>query len=536
MVVLLAGPSGFAPDFSDAKPPRVLAERARQIVEDLGYTAAPTHEAFGFAYWPAVDFLTRSAGAERSRNTKFATPNQAGFKFWYRRSPTLLAPLHPLNITFRRARTTLTDPPRAAPGMITLILDAGGRLLGFEALPSYSTTRQRSGATSDSSTLFAAAGLESAEHTADAPALPPPAWGVEQLAWIPREPAAVSTPRRIEAATLRGHPVFFAVLEDVPDSAGTARHRDTARRRATGMNARIVLLTVAALGAIPLARLNLRRGQGDRQGALRLAGFVLAARLAVWGLGAAHAAQLRAELVLLLFAILGALFESGLVWLFYIALEPFVRRLWPQTIVAWNRILANRWRDPLVARDLLIGMLLGVVLALIFELDWLVLGWIGWEARDPLRLTNALEPLLGARHAVAECGRSALAALYLSLYLVTMLVITRVLLKRTWLAGVVTIVATAPVYLPQMSHPGISWIPLGIVLALAVWAATRHGLVVVASATFVSRLLLALPLDFRPATWGWDVALLVLLLTVGIAVYALVFARRRAVPAVPEPL
>ena len=42
-------------------------------------------------------------------------------------------------------------------------------------------------------------------------------------------------------------------------------------------------------------------------------------------------------------------------WLFYIALEPDLRQRWPHRIISWSRLLAGRWHDPLVGRDLLIG-------------------------------------------------------------------------------------------------------------------------------------------------------------------------------------
>ena len=35
-------------------------------------------------------------------------------------------------------------------------------------------------------------------------------------------------------------------------------------------------------------------------------------------------------------------------WLYYLALEPYVRRLWPQALISWSRVLAGRVRDPLV--------------------------------------------------------------------------------------------------------------------------------------------------------------------------------------------
>jgi len=50
-------------------------------------------------------------------------------------------------------------------------------------------------------------------------------------------------------------------------------------------------------------------------------------------------------------------------WILYLALEPIVRRRWPDSIISWSRLLAGRLRDPLVGRDILIGCLAGVLLA-----------------------------------------------------------------------------------------------------------------------------------------------------------------------------
>jgi serine/threonine-protein kinase len=49
------------------------------------------------------------------------------------------------------------------------------------------------------------------------------------------------------------------------------------------------------------------------------------------------------------------LLYATLMWLVYVALEPFVRRRWPHMLVAWTRLLGGEWRDPAVGRDVLVG-------------------------------------------------------------------------------------------------------------------------------------------------------------------------------------
>ena len=59
---------------------------------------------------------------------------------------------------------------------------------------------------------------------------------------------------------------------------------------------------------------------------------------------------------------------SGLSWLLYMALEPYVRKLWPQTIISWTRLVSGRIRDPLVGRDVMFGVMLGLIWVVIIEI------------------------------------------------------------------------------------------------------------------------------------------------------------------------
>ena len=47
-------------------------------------------------------------------------------------------------------------------------------------------------------------------------------------------------------------------------------------------------------------------------------------------------------------------------------------------MISWNRLLAGRFRDPMVGRDLLIGGLLGVFLTLMLQLG-VVLAALVWS-------------------------------------------------------------------------------------------------------------------------------------------------------------
>jgi hypothetical protein len=52
---------------------------------------------------------------------------------------------------------------------------------------------------------------------------------------------------------------------------------------------------------------------------------------------------------------------AAMVWILYMAIEPYVRRRWSAILVAWTRLLSGEFRDPLVARDIHIGRAFGVL-------------------------------------------------------------------------------------------------------------------------------------------------------------------------------
>jgi uncharacterized membrane protein YjjB (DUF3815 family) len=64
-------------------------------------------------------------------------------------------------------------------------------------------------------------------------------------------------------------------------------------------------------------------------------------------------------------AIAAATFYTIFTWFFYLALEPYARRLWPTMLVAWTRLLSGRMRDPLVGKSILVGTVCGSLMALL---------------------------------------------------------------------------------------------------------------------------------------------------------------------------
>ena len=124
----------------------------------------------------------------------------------------------------------------------------------------------------------------------------------------------------------------------------------------------MVLNLLAIFVAGFLAWHNFRTGRGDYRGARRLALFILALGLADWLLGEKHSAVLSDEVASLYVWIARVILTATIAWLCYFAVEPYVRKFWPQIMITWSRVLRGKFRDPLLGRDILIGGTCGILL------------------------------------------------------------------------------------------------------------------------------------------------------------------------------
>ena len=116
------------------------------------------------------------------------------------------------------------------------------------------------------------------------------------------------------------------------------------------------------LAAALLAHRNLRAGRGDRRGASKIAVVVGGLSLLGWLFGVHHAMS-PAEFLPLVSAVGTALLWAAMAWVGYLAVEPLFRRHWPKQLVSWSRLLEGRFRDPLVSRHLLLGILVATLLS-----------------------------------------------------------------------------------------------------------------------------------------------------------------------------
>jgi serine/threonine-protein kinase len=364
------------------KPRPVLVDRADTLRRQFGYGDAAVGTASGFDV--ANDYLSWAdrQGAGTNDWAVLANGRLAAIRFWYRTSPSTLEPLDD------RSAVSPGDPPPLVAGMTRFDLDMQGRLLRFEAVPA--ATLAAAAPVVDWAPLFDAAGLDRQRFT-DVPAeLRVRGNGDERHAW---EGTDGTSPVRwhIDAAGYRGRPTLFEV-------SGEWARRDAVPPAARASYTRVaafLVLTLLPFGAAILAWRNLTSGRGDRRGAFRTSAFAFATSLLAWIISPGHVASVL-EIADRFYVPLGQiLYRSGLLYVYYLALEPYVRRTWPTILVTWSRVVSGRLRDPLVGRDLLVGTVAGLTIVLTSPLFVLLPHWMG--RTEPQLWQTSLWPLYGER-------------------------------------------------------------------------------------------------------------------------------------------
>jgi hypothetical protein len=480
------------------KPPEVLAERARNILSGVGAGDVELDSAF----WFDVD-ASRASSSALATNSTAAGAKRPTVAFVYRRSPRYLVTQNLFHFV------TDVDPPADLPGMATVTLDSLGHLVRFTRVLQAATRAAVHDPEIDWAVMFGQAGLNPREFVAAEPDHTPRVPYDRRLAWNRTAPG----PRRVTAATLDGKAVQFDLV-GISDPANAARVSFSTFSVAAEVAVWAVIVSIFAGGAV-LSRHNLRLGQGDRRGAGRLRLFVVCVGT-LSGILRAHHVPIAGEELTLLWGVTGwALVWGGFTWLMYVSLEPYVRRVWPRTLISWTRLLSGRLRDPLVGRDLLIGMLVGIVHA--------ALVIVRFQISDRAAPANALITMLESMESIPHFMNIALAfqllnALQIALAGAFLLVLTRLIVRKTWIAAGVGILVAMPFV--SGGAASFDWELVFVVAApLLIFAIFfRVGLLAL-FAIFVTDVFLRIPITLDPAAWYFGHSLVVLLILGALAVY-----------------
>jgi len=404
----------------------------------------------------------------------------------------------------------MSDPPPTQPGMISLETDVQGRLLHFEAIPPRVLEKTSGPAHSpDWNALFAAADLDPAQFRPAEPERTGLASADARAAWTGTWPGT-TRPLRVEAAALRGKPVAFWLIgpwnEPVRADAGDASW-------AEWLVAAIFILILIA-GPM-LAIRNYKQNRGDRRGALRLGIFIFCVEMALW-IFRGHFTPALGLLMPMVMALCSAVFYGVVLWVIYMAIEPYVRRRWPQAIISWSNVLTGQWRNPVVGRDVLLGTALAVAWLLIDRFSAL---WIGAHGGAP-NVGNT-DFLLGLRRSIGVSLMAVPGSVRSALIFFLLMFLLRVVLRNQWLASAAFVGIFIAQSVPGSIYPWIDGTVVAINFAIVAMVISRLGLLSLAVGVFVNDLLGSLPVTLNISAPYFGVSILEMAIVVALCVWAL---------------
>ena len=494
------------------KPPAVLEDRARDLIRRVAPGEPAIDDARGLSLdWGYMAEL-REKDKSPSRWDALATGNPPVLQFWYRESPRPLVSLLP------NGKVHGGKPGLEVSGMAGATYDMEGRLLRFYAVPAQ---LDGDGAASapDWSPLFAEARLDPAPLRAVAPRWVPPFYADARAAWEGPWPGRPDITVRVEAAAHRGKPVSFEVVWPWTRPERMEKYAWPAGkllRQALWITLSLLLVGAASF----MARRNIVLGRGDRRGAFRVALLIAGTGILSWALGAHHVADWNAESGLVSRGAGLVVLQAAFVWLFYLAVEPYARRLRPWTLVSWTRFLGGGLGDPVVGRDALAGVAWAVLAFFLIPLPGALHRALGLPPPDPMG--GYLDPLLGAGPLLGSALGAASEAVLLAMGAMLLFVLARLVLRRDALAAAaIVLVLLAP---GAAGGGEAAWLALPIAAAWEVsWIVLllRFGLLAATVGLFAHQLLVGFPLTADLSSWTAGPTLVALPFVAILAVLAL---------------
>jgi serine/threonine-protein kinase len=529
--VLLSRSTYLLPRMPLEKPPAVLADHAREILASAGYAASLRSSAQGFGVDEQFIALVRLENQSALRWDRLAAPRPGAAFFWYRESPDYMVSHEDIGIV------SLDEPARVVPGMRTVVLGTQGRLKRMEVLPDSGSIWGGTSAlaatnnlspvdksaidksaldksaldksaidkstldktSADFAPLFKLADLRPEDFVPIAPTFTPPMFADNRLAWQGHYPEDSNQIVQVHAASFGGKPVYFQIVEGWQDRANQLHIQGAPDLRTGNVVLQSVMILVALGSGIVLAWRNVRARRVDSAGAHKLAGSFVILGLLIWLFCSSHAPELFLEMRMFFRSLGFILVPAVVVWMFYLALEPYVRRIWPETVISWTRLLAGRFTDPLVASHILTGLASGTLATILSQLGNLIPMGLGHAAATP-NLTILMR-FLAKENPTAVTLWALLESLYIGLLYLLSLVMFTLILRRRWLASAAFVAMATTVAVPWGDAGWVQWVQCALVALLVLFLLVRFGLVATLAALWAVYLMRFVPITSNMNTW-----------------------------------
>ena len=489
----------------------VLSQKARDMARQLGYSSPPVDSAANYDYDSGFLEYLDHEGSAHPNWTEVLKQRPAVLTYWYRQSPDYLIATEYKSNLLVPGDVDLDDPPPILSGMVEVSLDPQGRLVHMEAMPPQLEKDSAPSKPYEWAQLFNLAGLDITQFQPVEPTWNSLGASDGRAAWKGVWPGT-SRPLHVEAASWHGKPIFFQLAGDWT-KPGRMPEEDPGSHKKMLEVLLVVFLVILLAGAVLLALHNYRLRRSDTQGALRLAVVILVLQIATW-LCTSHFVPSIGLFGLFVLAISGALFLAAVFCVVYVAIEPYVRRHWPHAIISWSRLMAGRIRDPLVGRDVLFGVILGITWSVIYALSHLADHRIGAAPNLP-----SPQFLLGARQVLGASLLHLTGSVQATLVFFFLMFVFRVILRKPWLAALAFVAFWTFLKVYGEHH---FWIQVPVQVAVYTIAAIvvlRFGFIALAAGILVADLLLSVPITTSFSAWYASGSVFVVLLVSGMAIW-----------------
>jgi hypothetical protein len=356
----------------------------------------------------------------------------------------------------------------AITNMRLVVMDVAGHLTQFSMVPPQREDVREAGAPQapmNWTLFFDAAGLDMGTFKPVESTWVPNSYADERKAWEGPMPGRPDITLHADAASYRGQPAFFQIAG--PWSR-TLRQTQEVPRRSVIRFLQFLIVFGLSIGTCVLARRNYVTGRGDRRGATRVAIAWLIFYFVSWLLGARLWLEPLTEFTHFLREYAAVeLLNAAIIWLVYMALEPYVRRYSADILMSWSRLLGGRLRDPRVGRDVLVGIVAGLTISIVGGLVGLAPAWLGYPPVPPRNLNTLLEFLLSTRRGLSVLLSMPMNALLYGMLTTLLFALVRMAVKRTWIATLVTIIVGTFV-LVSTSGTQYVWLNAAAAVVLAV--------------------------------------------------------------------
>ena len=517
-VILLADRTLLLSGRTLVKSPDVLEDRAREVVRQLGGDPDGPRARSGFAFVQSVTG-GHDPSAEAGSNAGGSGPPKPGAAVF----------------EYALGGTGVNSPPVAEPlggvsseaaAQTAVRLDPSGNLLSYQDESRQPLRGQPAAREPDWALPATLAGIRWDRLRPVNPDAAPPVFADAVCAWEGPGGPDADPNVHVEAAARSGRILYYRVERPAASNQPAPKRfrSPIGPRPLLAASISLVLFLIVLAGGVVLARRNLRLGRGDWRGARRVGLFMFGLELVICAIDHTAASDLLSE-VKQLFAVLQVSLFSGVsMGVLYMGLEPYVRRLWPQSIVTWSRLVSGRLSDPLIGHDLLIGVAFGIGIVLLQQINALFLP--GYRVLPQLLQPGnewILGRLAGPQYTFEVLARGLRTAVIDGTTFLMLMLLLRLLLKSPARAGIVfALVGTAICALASPFLTLFTCLTCATIVAGFSVLLDRFGLLATVTGLMTTRLLLANPLTADTRAWcAGNTALVVLgtLVLLGFGLY-----------------